>query len=159
MARIATKALNSIYYKARLECAERNKDMRSRESTSQYLSMDCTKLARIELGNITPRADEVLQISSVYNAPELINYYCKNQCSIGIRYAQNLELKSLDRLTIEILATRNDFEKMTEILLDISEKGSVEEYEKDDFKKYVLDTLKQISKLAQETDLWAKKNI
>ena len=54
MGKKATKAANNMYCIARYEAAETDEKFASRESASEVLNIDRTRLANIELGNITP---------------------------------------------------------------------------------------------------------
>ena len=49
----ATKAADSPYYKARIACAACNDRLASRESASELVGVERTRLARIELGMVT----------------------------------------------------------------------------------------------------------
>ena len=55
----ATKASDNRYYQARFNAASSNPDFESREAASDVIGIDRTRLARIELGNVTPYADEI----------------------------------------------------------------------------------------------------
>ena len=79
----ATKASDNRYYQARFSAAQKNTEFESREAASDVVGIDRTRLARIELGNVTPYADEVVSMSKCYNAPELCYNYCSNECPIG----------------------------------------------------------------------------
>lgn len=73
----ATKASDNRYYQARFSAAQKNTDFESREAASDVVGIDRTRLARIELGNVTPYADEVVSMSKCYNAPELLQLLLK----------------------------------------------------------------------------------
>ena len=59
----ATKASDNRYYQARFSAAQKNADFESREAASDVVGIDRTRLARIELGNVTPYADEVVSMA------------------------------------------------------------------------------------------------
>ena len=127
----ATKASDNRYYQARFSAAQKNTDFESREAASDVVGIDRTRLARIELGNVTPYADEVVSMAKCYNAPELCYNYCSSECPIG-------------RLT------------MKEV--EISADGQVDIGEQEEFKQ-ILESLDLISNNAKALELWAKKNI
>ena len=54
MGKKATKTLDNMYYKARMEAAEQCEDFSSREKAAEILGIDRTRLARIELETILP---------------------------------------------------------------------------------------------------------
>ena len=58
------------------------------------VGIDRTRLARIELGNVTPYADEVVSMSKCYNAPELCYNYCSSECPIGRLTMKEVEINS-----------------------------------------------------------------
>ena len=83
MGKKATKTLDNMYYKARMEAAELCDDFTSREKAAELLGIDRTRLARIELETLFPYPEEVAQMAKIYNAPELLNYFCARECPIG----------------------------------------------------------------------------
>ena len=83
MGKKATKAADNIYYIARSEALSTNPELSSREKTAELLGIDRTRLARIELGSITPYPEEVKAMAAVYNMPELCNTYCAKECPLG----------------------------------------------------------------------------
>ena len=66
----ATKASDNRYYQARFSAAQKNADFESREAASDVVGIDRTRLARIELGNVTPYADRLYLCQ---NATTLLN--------------------------------------------------------------------------------------
>ena len=108
----ATKASDSQYYQARYNAAQNNPVFESRESASDVIGIDRTRLARIELGNVTPYADEVLAMSKAYNCPELCYNYCSSECPIGMKTMKNIEVSSFDRLSLKVLGSLNDIEEL-----------------------------------------------
>lgn len=115
----ATKASDNRYYQARFSAAQKNTEFESREATSDVVGIDRTRLARIELGNVTPYADEVVSMSKCYNAPELCYNYCSNECPIGRLTMKEVEINSFDRLSLKMLGSLNDIETCV-LLLSIS---------------------------------------
>lgn len=115
----ATKASDNRYYQARFSAAQKNTDFESREAASDVVGIDRTRLARIELGNVTPYADEVVSMSKCYNAPELCYNYCSNECPIGRLTMKEVEINSFDRLSLKMLGSLNDIETCV-LLLSIS---------------------------------------
>ena len=85
MGRKASKATDNIYYKARQEAALINDIYTSREKAAGKLGIERSRLARIELGQIEPYAEEVDIMATAYNAPHLCTDYCNNVCPIGMR--------------------------------------------------------------------------
>ena len=173
----ATKASDNRYYQARFSAAQKNTDFESREAASDVVGIDRTRLARIELGNVTPYADEVVSMAKCYNAPELCYNYCSSECPIGRLTMKEVEINSFDRLSLKMLGSLNDIENLrasiinisaTEIrdnpienwrfIINISADGQVDIGEQEEFKQ-ILESLDLISNNAKALELWAKKNI
>lgn len=71
------------YYKARMRASERDAAFESRLSTSAVIGIGTTRLYQIERGIRLPHEDEVMIMAKEYDAPELVEYYCKHVCAIG----------------------------------------------------------------------------
>lgn len=78
MARVSVKTNKSVYQLKREELGL------SREKASELLDgIPPERIERIESGKFSAHPDEVIQMASKYQAPELCNYYCANECEIG----------------------------------------------------------------------------
>ncbi len=158
MGKKATKAADNMYCIARYEAAENNEAFSSREKASELLNIDRTRLANIELGNITPYPEEVLSMSKQYNSPELCNSHCSEQCPIGQHTISKVTIDDFDRLSLKVLGSLKDIDSIRISLIAISEDGQIDANERDDFKK-ILDSLEKISNNANALKIWAEKNI
>ena len=150
----ATKASDNRYYQARFSAAQ----SRGLGDVYKRQGIDRTRLARIELGNVTPYADEVVSMSKCYNAPELCYNYCSNECPIGRLTMKEVEINSFDRLSLKMLGSLNDIENLRASIINISADGQVDIGEQEEFKQ-ILESLDLISNNAKALELWAKKNI
>lgn len=158
MGKKATKAADNMYCIARYEAAEQDDVFSSREKASEILNMDRTRLANIELGNITPYPEEVLAMSKHYNAPELCNSHCAERCPIGKHTISKVEIDDFDRLSLKVLGSLKNIDSLRASLIEISEDGKVDENEQDLFRN-ILESLEKISNNANALKLWAEKNI
>lgn len=156
MSKKATKAADNIYYKARMEAAATNDKLNSREGAAEIIGIDRTRLARIELDSICAYPEEVLIMADAYNAPELENYFCCEQCPIGKHSMPHIELVEIDRLTIGILSSLKNVTFIKEELIEIVADGVITEDEKPKL-EHILDSLEKISVEAQTLKLWAEK--
>lgn len=77
------------YYTARLRAAVRDEAFESRQSTSAVIGIGSTRLYQIERGLRLPHEDEVIVMAKEYDAPELIEYYCKHVCAISAYCRKN----------------------------------------------------------------------
>lgn len=158
MPRKATKAAGNVYYLARMEAAACNDNLNSREGAAEIMGIDRTRLARIELGSLDPYPEEVLLMSDTYNAPELGNHFCSQQCPLGKQTVPQIEVAQLDRLTIQVLSALKRITFVKETLLDIAADGVITTEEKPELEK-VMEALDMISKNAHALKLWAEKNL
>lgn len=158
MGKKATKAADNMYYQARFEASKNNSDFSSREKASELLSLDRTRLARIELDEVTPYPEEVLSMSRVYNCPELYNSYCARECPIGKLTVKEVTIDDFDRLALKVLGSLKDIDDLRMSLIAISEDGVISDSEEAAFNE-ILDSLEKISTNAKALQLWALKNI
>lgn len=158
MGKKATKAADNMYYLARCEAAENNEDFSSREKAAEIIDIDRTRLARIELGTISPYPEEVKAMAEAYNVPELCNSYCARECPIGRSTVPEVTIDDFDRLALKVLGSLKDIDSLRASLIAISEDGIIEENERPAFQE-ILDSLEKISTNAKALQLWAIKNI
>lgn len=158
MGKKATKAADNMYCMARYAAAENNPAFSSREKTGELLNMDRTRLANIELGNIIPYPEEVIAMAKGYNAPELCNSHCAEQCPIGRNTVTKVKIDDFDRLSLKVLGSLNDIENIRASLISISEDGKVSPNEREQFMK-IIASLEKISNNANALKIWAEKNI
>jgi len=158
MGKKATKAADNMYYQARFEASKDNSDFSSREKASELLNMDRTRLARIELDEVSPYPEEVLTMSKIYNCPELYNSYCARECPIGKITVKEVTIDDFDRLALKVLGSLKDIDNLRMSLIAISEDGVITEAEEASFNA-ILDSLEKISTNAKALQLWAMKNI
>lgn len=158
MSRSPTKAAGNAFCEARKHAASFNDRLNSREGAAEELSIDRTRLARIELGSLWPYPEEVLLMADGYNAPELLNHFCCNICPIGCRSQQKVEVEELDRLTVKLLAAMRNGDNYKDMLLDITADGEIDDAERPKLRQ-IIGYLNQISKTAAELKLWAEKNL
>lgn len=158
MGRRPTKAADNPLCKARLEAAKYNDKLFSKEYAAEQLHISAGQLQDYELGItkcIPP--DSILRMADLYNAPELRNLYCREMCPLGCDVPQ-LELEDLDRISVRALSAFRKIGDTKETLLDIAEDGKVTDDERPELQK-VLDTLDEVSAIAQSLKIWAEKNL
>ncbi len=91
----------------------------SREKASELLdSISPTRLERIESGKFTAYPEEVVVMADKYQAPNLRNYYCTNECAIGRQYMPEIKMKDLTQIVLEMLVSLNSMEKRQERLIE-----------------------------------------
>lgn len=139
MGRAATKAQSNVWYQARIEASKWNEKLLSRFGAAEEmgLSEDAVKSAELGLYKSMPVENAVL-MADCYNAPQLLNYYCLNECPIGCNKPLSTEVIGIEKVTVKLLRKLKniDIEDMKDKLLDIAEDGKIGEDE--------IPTLKQI---------------
>ena len=159
MSKKATKAADNLFYIARYEASNNNPQLTSRENAAEILGIDRTRLARIELGNITPYPEEVLIMSKIYNRPELCHMFCSSECSLGKCTMSELNvIGDFDRLALQVLGSIENVASLKTKLIKIAEDGTITADEVEDFQS-VLDALERIASNATSLKIWAEKNI
>lgn len=156
MSGIATKAANSVFYKARMEAKEENEMLSSREGAAEVLGIDRTRLARIELGTLTPYPEEAVLMADAYNAPNLMNHFCTAECPIGKRIMMQADLEQLDKMAIDILAAVHGVANVSDAVLTIVADGRVSGEEMVELQK-VLENMQQVAKAASELQIYISK--
>ncbi len=129
MPKIATKAANNVFYKARMEAAKWNALLNSRESTAEVTGIDRTRLAYIELDSINPHPEEVLILSETYNAPELCNKFCSRACPLGKKTVNEVKADVLEQTVLQLLSVSQSLPKIKEELISIALNGVIDKDE------------------------------
>ncbi len=146
----------NIYRKARKKAAKNKPLLNNCESAQDLVYIERTKLLAIESSDKVPSPDDVLSMSKVYEAPELCNYYCTNQCPIGSD-KPTLMYEDLNEIAVRLMSALHFLQKSTDTIYKVFEDGKINDYEKQDFMK-IIETLKKLSYSADSLELWAKKN-
>ena len=145
MPKMATKAADNVFYRARIAAASWNDRLGSREGASEVTGIDRTRLANIELGTINPHPEEVLMLSDTYNAPELQNHFCSHLCPLGIGTISPIELEELERVTLQLISAMKSLPEVKDGIIDIAADGVIDAKEKpriDDDKRSLDDLLR-----------------
>ena len=151
MARISSKKDKNIYQQTRENLGF------SRESASELLEwISPERIERIENEKSLPNPDEVLQMADKYKLPRLCNYYCSNQCPIGMEYVPEVKVKELSQLTLELLSSLNNMNAKRERLIEITVNGKIDDNEIADFIE-IQEELKRISLTVETLQLWAER--
>lgn len=121
MARVSMKANKTVYQQKREELGL------SREKASELLEViPPERIERIESGKFSAHPDEVIVMAEKYNAPQLCNHYCANECEIGKQYVPEIKIKDLSQIILEMLAPLNSLKKRQERLIEITADGVIE---------------------------------
>lgn len=153
MARSSMKENKSIYQIRREELGL------SREKASELLEViPPERIERIESGKFTAHPDEVIVMAEKYQAPNLCNYYCANECEIGKQYVPEVKIKDLSQIVLEMLASLNSVKKRQERLIEITVDGIIEADEVEDF-LLIQEELEKISITVETLQLWSEQKL
>lgn len=96
MGREATKAYGNVWFEARKNAAKYDDRLSSRDGAAELLGMSVSSVADTELGLLKCMPpDKAVLMADLYNAPHLLNYYCKHECPIGRNRALRCETVSI----------------------------------------------------------------
>ena len=153
MGRVSNKNNKYIYFEARESLKL------SREKASELLeSIPPERIERIENEKLMPHPDEILIMAEKYKRPDLCNFYCANQCSIGKQYVPEIKIKELSQIVLEMLASLNSMQKRKDRLIEISADGQIDRDEIEDF-IFIQEELERISITVETLRLWSEKMI
>ena len=130
MPRQATKALSNRYYQARMRAAEGNEKFLTRTGAAEFLpGVTEDSLKKYELDITRPPNEVVSLMADAYREPELIFWYCSNECPLG-KYCREVPEMPPERMFIRVTNTLNRLTHNMEELAKILDDGIVDESEK-----------------------------
>lgn len=156
MPKTATKAASNVFYKARMNAASYNDKLASREGAAEVTGIDRNRIAYTELGTLSPYPEEVLVYADTYNAPELLNHFCSTLCPIGKETVDALDVSSLERTCLKLLASTQCISSVRESLIAISEDGVIDESEQPQLED-ILEKLRRLANDIATMELLCKK--
>lgn len=157
MPKVGEKTASNVFYQARIKASSHNEALSSREGAADAMMIDRGRIYRIESDLMHPYPEEVRLMADLYNAPELVNYYCRKCCPLG-RDVPEVRTGSIDRIVLDVVRVLKNVYVTRDKLLDITEDGVIDESEKADLQD-VLDSLDRITQVSEELKAWVKKNL
>ncbi len=152
MGRDATKAAGNPWYEARKEASKWDERLCSREGAAERLGMSVSSVADAELGlSKCMPPDKAVLMADLYKSPQLLNYYCLNECPIGCRRSISADVLDIDRITVKLLAGMNGSQlaSIKDRLLIIAMDGVISPDELADMKE-ITDYLDELAKTVSE---------
>ena len=150
MGRVSKKENKTIYQLKREELGY------SREKVAELTDIEPFRIERIENEKINPDPWDVCAMAEAYKAPCLFNFYCANECPIGMKYVPEVNIKDLSQVVLEMLASLNSMSKSRERLIEITVDGTIDNNELEDFVK-IQKELERISITVETLQLWTEK--
>lgn len=134
MSKQVTVAGDNRYCQARLRAAKYNADFAVRRTAVEYLpGVSEDSLKKYELGINNPPNSVVSLMADAYNAPELLSWYCANECPLGERCREQ-EQAPAERLLIRLQNEVPNMQEAMDKLAHIMDDGKINENETAVFK-------------------------
>ncbi len=153
MPRVSTKENKNPYFKRREELGL------TRDQASELLeSIPPERIEKIENERVEPHPDEIFVMAQKYGAPELCNYYCSNQCSIGRQYVPEVKVQDLSQIVLKMVDSLNLVQDRQRRLINIVADGVIDENELDDFID-IQEQLEKISLTVESLQLWTERMV
>lgn len=157
MGKNAPQLENNPFYAARKAASEKNEELSSRESASDIVLIEQTRLSKIESGKVTPYPEEVCNMANAYHAPQLCNTYCSEYCELGKGRVEKLDIASLDRVAFRVLGALKETQELRDNIISVAENGDIYPYEYPQLKE-IMAALDKLIVNAQSFKLWVEQN-
>ena len=129
MARPITKAAQNVYCKYRLRAAEWNDKFMSRAGASEVIpGVTEDSIKKYELGITRPPNDVVALMADAYRAPELMAWYCANECPLG-RNCREIDPMPPERAILRVQRASTEMRDALVEYANIMDDGVVDETE------------------------------
>ncbi len=148
------------YFECRKEASKRDSRLSNRDIAADLLGISPANLTKHERGiTKTVPVDTVATMAEIYHTPELKNWYCRTQCSIGKDLPLAVECGDIESIVIKLLTILgpDDLSRMKRNMLLIAEDGKVTSDEFPLLKK-IIESLTQLSVISSELRTYAAKN-
>lgn len=129
----------------------------TREKASEQMDgVSASRIEKIEYELQNPTPYDIIQMADCYKRPDLCNYFCSHQCTIGDRYVPEVEMSELSSIILETVASLNEIEPLTSRLIQIARDGKISDDEIKDF-AFISKKLDDISLAINALNLWVDK--
>lgn len=153
MPKVSNKENKNIYFRRREELKL------TRDKASELLeSIPPERIEKIENERVEPHAEEILVMAEKYKSPELCNYYCSNQCPIGMQYVPEVKVQNLSQIILKMVDSLNSAQDNQRRLISITADGMIDDTEIDDFVN-IQEELEKSSVTVEALQLWTEQMI
>lgn len=116
------------------------------------MSVSAVQDAELDITKHMP-VDKAVLMADVYNAPELVNYYCLHECPIGCKRSISDDRIDIERATVQLtkILRKDVVQGVKHRLQDIAEDGQISEDEVEALDE-VLGDLKELSKIISKLE-------
>ncbi len=151
MPKVSSKENKNVYFKRREELGL------TRDKASELLeSIPADRIEKIENERVEPHPEEILIMAEKYKAPELCNYYCANQCPIGMQYVPEVKVNNLSQIVLKMIASLNAVQRKQARFIEITEDECIDEDELEDFIDIQYE-LEKMSVAVETLQLWSER--
>lgn len=155
MGRKSTRINKSLYQLAREKKGYTRQE--AVEMSEQYFSEG--RLEKLESQKLEIHPDEVVKMAELYGDNELCAQYCAKHCAIGKkRKFQEVEMKDLSQIVLEVLSSLNHLNEEKERFIEMSVDGKIDDHEKEDF-LYLRDQLFLLRGTIDSFSLWVDEQL
>ena len=151
MGRKSIKKNKNIYFTSREEAG-----LTRAEASEAMGYISESRIDKIENERTAVQPDDIVAMAAAYKKPELCNYYCTHECSIGRNTVTEIRPSNLSELSLAIFNSLNALNKQKERLMEIAEDGMINEDETADFKA-IQENLNKISATIDSLKLWVSQ--
>ena len=148
MGRKSIKENKNIYFQSREEAG-----LTRAEASELMQCVSESRIDKIENDRTRVQPEDVTAMAKADKRPNLCNYYCTHECSIGKDTVTELRPSNLSELSLSIFNSLNALNKQKERLMEIAEDGAVTEDELSDFMS-IQKNLDKISTTVETLKLW-----
>lgn len=153
MPKISNKEYKNIYFRRREQLKL------TRNQASELLkSIPPERIEKIENERVQPHPEEILIMSEKYKSPKLCNYYCSNQCPLGMKYVPEVKVQNLSQIILKMVDSLNTVQDNQRRLISITADGMIDDTEIDDFIN-IQEELEKISITVEALQLWTEQMI
>jgi transcriptional regulator with XRE-family HTH domain len=127
MPKTSTKSAGNVYYDARMKAKSFNSLLSSREGAAEVTGISRDRIIRIEENKSIPYPEEVIIMAAEYNAPELKNWHCVNDCPIGAKTVPAIDPEDMSMLkfTAEHFKLKLAEHEIMKLVINTSESGEI----------------------------------
>lgn len=135
MARQITKAASNVYCQARLRAAQYNEKLQTRAGASEVIpGVTEDSIKKYELDITRPPNDVVALMADAYNAPELVSWYCTNECPLG-KNCREIQHMPQERAILRAQNAAGLMENALKEYAEIVDDGIIDDAEREQMKK------------------------
>ncbi len=153
MGKKSTKENKNIYFQSREDAG-----LTRAQASEKMEYVSESRIEKIESGTSLPQPDDVTAMAKAYKKPELCNYFCTHECSIGQEMIPEVQLSSLSEIVLGLLSSLNTLDTQKNRLIDITADGRIDDNELEDFAR-IKNRLDQLSITIEGLKLWCSKTI